>query len=215
MATTELSHLYASTSAEQRTSLGASCTSFRSGRGEAKNFRIKDSTLCRENARVCQKPNCSAQSLHSERIMLTHCIKPDLACSARDLDLTKLIVSTSCRTSCSMFRTCLRGRSAAIVSQPCLSDGESALNNLTCCAMIFSVRACDECGAPRDTAFTSRISSRKYGCLPDIFWGRFRRNRSMTWRFITHRSSAVGRECDICSIHRRANISEPIIGLSL
>ena len=34
--------------------LGASCTTFGGGRGEAKDFRIKDSTLGRENARVCQ-----------------------------------------------------------------------------------------------------------------------------------------------------------------
>ena len=96
------------------------------------------------------------------------------------------------------------------MSQPLLSDGESPLNNLACCGMIFSFRAC---GAHRDTAFTSSISARKHVASPDIFRGRFRRNPSMTfWRFITHRSSATGkkRARDMCSIDRRVIIASDV-----
>ena len=128
-------HLEASTHAKQRTSLSASCTSFGGGRGETKNLRLKESTLGRENAGVCQSLNNSAPSFYSKRTMLARCIKPDSARSA------ELIASTLCCTSCSMMRACLHERSAAIVCPPCLSDGESTLNYLSCCAMISLLRS--------------------------------------------------------------------------
>ena len=144
MASTELSLMHASTSAEQRTSLGASCTTFGSGRGEAKDFRIKDSTLGLENARVCQKTKllCPIVLFQTDDVDTLHQARLSVLCSRSRFDQVDHVHIVP--HICSMFRTCLRETFAAIVSQFCLSDGESALNNLTCCAMIFSVRACDE-----------------------------------------------------------------------
>ena len=60
--------------------------------------------------------------------------------------------------------------------------------------------------------FTSSISARKYACLPDIFRGHFRRNRSITLEIHHAPIFSIGKKKS--SIDRRAIISGPIIGWS-
>ena len=110
----------ASTSAKQRTSPSASDTSFGGGRKEAKNLRLKDSTLGRENARVLPKSKqlCSIVIFQTNHAGTLH--QARLHALSLTLDMTKLTAPTLCCTPCSMLRACSHKRSAAIVSQTLL-----------------------------------------------------------------------------------------------
>ena len=146
------------------------------------------------NAGVCQSLHSSAHSLLSKRIMLTRW--PDSARSARALNRVHIVLHI-----CSMLRACLHESSAAIVSQPCLSDGESgALNNLTGCAITY----------PSELATNVDLEHQRTKVrLPP---------RHLPWPFSSQSLddlSGKKRARDMCSIDRREITSEPIIGWSL